>query len=182
MNTWLENGWVQSIGGSLIGSLLFFFGRRLVVKRNYRLILSGVGLATILLCICQMLEPAVRFLIEGNNPAWQFLITLRQTAPGYFLMSVLLNNVVPGVITGMAVISGKTLKQRVAYGATGATLSLCLVDVIGIYLIHNLPALGLFSYSWSDLYFSFLSNLGTGVVAGFLIGAALHLYMERSAI
>jgi hypothetical protein len=150
-----------------------------VLGRHYaaRRALFSIGVASIVFLFGNVLQPAVQFYIEGENPLWSLISLSRERAPGVFVLGLLTVSILPGILTGLAVLKGNSFNQRVAYGVIWAPLSLTLLDALMFYLSWNHPVDAIrTAATWNNVYFSLLSNVFGGAVGGFLIGAAVHLY------
>lgn len=175
----MDNQLIQSILASLIATVLIVIGKRLLADHySRRQAIVSVGVASAVFLFGSVLQPAVQFFIEGDNPLWSLLRLLREQAPGYFVLGLLVGGLLPGILTGLAVLKGDTFKQRVAYGMIWAPLSLTVFDALQFYEIWDSPIQVLRAVgNWNNVYFTLLSNLVGGAVGGLLIGAALHMYI-----
>ena len=141
----------------------------------------SVGVASLVFLFGSILQPAVQLLIEGDSVFLSVFLAFREFAPGYLVLGLLLSGLLPGIPTGLAVLYGRSFKQRIAYGAIWAPLSLLAADVLSFYVIWNssIPMIRS-ARDWNNIYFSVLSDLTGGVVGGLIIGAALHLYVKAT--
>jgi hypothetical protein len=179
MHSLLDNGWIQSILGGLICSGLLVVGKWLVARTSsYWEALFSMAVATIVFCFGNILQPTVQFSLEGNNSAyWVFWTLLRQVSPPYFVLGIVLGGVLPGIPTGLSILKGNSFKQRVAYGAFWAPISLTVVDMIVFYLIRCSILVGV--ADWETIYFSLFCDFTGGIAGGFIIGAVCDLYFKH---
>ena len=178
MRALLNNGWIQSIVGGLLCSGLIVIGKRLFARNNsYRQAFFSIGVATIVFFVGEILQATVQFFLEGDNLYWDLMLFYRKYEPQLLILQPLLGSALSAVPTGLAVLKGRTLNQCVAYGVIWAPISLAAVDLIYEYRQYHSPFPQLIT--WNLFYFSMLSDLARGVVGGFIIGAASHLYFKH---
>jgi hypothetical protein len=170
----MNNPWIQAVIGSLIGTALFELIRR-VFRINYPIgsLLIAVAVSTLVFVFGNILEPAVRVLLEGEDPFWTALLGARKAAPGFFVIALFVAGLLPGIITGLMVLKGRSFVQRLLYAVFWAPASLTLFDVAAFLLIRHQGVYEVASYG--HLSFSLLSNILGGSVGGLIIAVVLHL-------
>jgi hypothetical protein len=114
MDVLLNNGWFQSIAGGLITAGLIFLCKFIFARRySYLQAVFSIAVAWIVFFFGNILQPAVQYLLEGNNPYSTALVIVRQFAPGAALASMLFFSALAAIPTGLAVLRGLSFNQRI---------------------------------------------------------------------
>jgi hypothetical protein len=178
----MDDPWVQSIGGSLIAALILAIAA--FARRRVREALFSISVSTVIFTFGNILEPATKYVVEGQQDVrLTFFLydCIRQLSPTIFFATLLVNGLIPGVITGLFILRAKSFRQRIVHGAIWSIVSLILYDAVIYYLaIKNNSAIASLTASWSNIYFSMICDLFGGAVAGVIIGSLLHLYIEAT--
>jgi hypothetical protein len=105
----------------------------------------------------------------------------RAFAPGDLVLTLLASALLPGIVTGLVVLKGKSFKQRIGYGALWAPVSLTVFDALAIYVAWTSDSPEIQAgVTWGTVSFSMLSNLLGGGVGGLIVGAAAHAFVTRN--
>ena len=94
--------------------------------------------------------------------------------PRLLLSSAVVSGLLPGVITTLGVRRARSLEQRMKHGAFWAPISLVISDTVFVFVSRWTPTA-------ADISFALLCDLVGGVVAGVIIGVAVHMFVEASA-
>jgi hypothetical protein len=188
VNAIMDNGWIKSIVVGLIVSLIvtgLTVSGKWVFARHYmwRQAIFSISVATIVFFFGNVLQPAVAFLLEGPfTPSWIVTTAVQYVlGPSLSMLTILVWSLIAAIPTGLAVLKGASLQQRLVYGAIWAPISLTIVDMMAFYVSWHSPFplyIRAAVVNWHEAYFSLLSNLFGGVVGGVLVGTASHLYSE----
>jgi len=176
----MNNPWVQAIVGSLIASILFEVIRRFFLHGyQVTLLIFGVAVSTLVFAFGTILEPAVRSLLEGGHPAWSLLMAIRICDVECFLLGLFVSGLLPGVVTGMPVAKGRSLKQRLLCAVCLAPVSLSIFDAIAYARMWHSDIAEIRQLAnWGNVAFSLVSNIFGGVAGGLIIGSAVHLFVS----
>jgi hypothetical protein len=179
----MDNPWVVSILSGLIVAVLGYYVKQLLYLRkdSYKATMFSITVASVVFVFGAILQPAVQLLIEGSSIMLELYSSFRHTEPLIFFLLLLVTGLLPGIITGLAVLKAQTLQMRIYYGAISAPLALTLFDSISFLYEANYVSSEYQVFGWNDIYFTFLSNFFGGIFAGIIIGTVVHLYLENSS-
>jgi hypothetical protein len=145
------------------------------------LLLVGVAVSTVVFSFGNILEPAVKLLLEGESPYWSLLMAFRKYAPAYLILGFFVGGLLPGIVTGLMVVKGDSLIHRLQYALFWSPISLSFFDAIAYVLLWQSDVLELRALAnWGNVYFSLLSNIFGGMAGGLIIGSVIHLFVETA--
>ncbi|MCO6413246.1 MAG: hypothetical protein J5I92_10915 [Thiogranum sp.] len=187
----MDNPWTIGIGCSLIAAAIWYFlekvFRRLadrsgqITASNWKIRVFAIIVSTLLFMFGNILQPAVQELLEPDHIHWNLIKLMREHLPGTLLLLLFVGGLLPGIITGLGAAKGRSLNQRIWFGISSAVIALVILDTVAFF--HNRNS---FLQSevveframadFGNYYFSLLSNVFGGVVAGLVVGSATHLF------
>jgi uncharacterized membrane protein YhfC len=112
----------------------------------------------------------------GEFPYHVAVTSMRLASPGIYLLALLACAACAGIPIGIVVLKGTSFQQRIMYGIIAAPLFLTIGDILRMSLQINIMKYN--PYTWDYVFWTLISNLFGGAVAGLLIGATAHLYAE----
>ena len=175
---------ILGIVGSIIATAIICIARKLFqwfpkpsisnIQLNKVILISSIFISTLVFVFGNILEPAVLWLFEPDKINYNFGKIYLKQFPQYFFLSLFLASRIPGIITGYCCTIGRSLSQRIWFASISAIISLSIFDFI-LFFVHSSfltqPKILLY---FNINYFSLLSNIFGGPIAGLIIGSTTH--------
>lgn len=182
--------WFIGISTSVIAAAIWYIlaktFQRLALRSvrttpsDKRLMIFSVSVSTLLFIFGNILQPAVKRLVEPDSINWRVIEASRELCPELLIVTLFVCGLLPGIITGLGCAKGRSLNQRIWFAVVSAIVSLSILDSAVFFFfrrsfveskISEIQSLAHFG----NYYFSLLSNLFGGAAAGLIVGSATHL-------
>jgi hypothetical protein len=179
----MDNTWFVSISCSVIAAVIVAVVAK-VFKPRWKIAIFSIFVSTVLFIFGSILQVAVQIVFEPDNPAWAIIPILLKDHTNIVLFLLFVLNLIPGIITGVGCSIGRSLNQHILYAIVSAIVSLSICDTIFFfytrrsYLQSEIPEIKVYA-DFGFYYFSLLSNVLGGPVAGILIGYLTHLASQQ---
>lgn len=149
-------------------------------------LLFAVGVSTLVFTLVYVLELAVYTLLEPEYWGWSILMAVRRMAPGVFIVVFFVAGLLPGIVTGLMVMRGRALPDRILNGVIWAPISLCLFStgsLIVFYVFWSdqlilVPSGQKLQVTGGRIVFSLFSNIFGGAAGGLIVGGVVHAAVE----
>lgn len=163
----------------------FFSGTGGKTKQDKKVLFFAVTISSVVFIFGCILQPALQDLFDPENSLWWVLKILRDKRPDLLILLLFVSCILPGIVTGVFCVKGRTLNQRIIFAAISAVVSLSILDSISFFYARNtilksgIPELIKLS-NFGQYYFSLLSNILGGPIAGLIVGYVTHLYITAN--
>ena len=188
----MNNPWVIGIGASLTACLIWYLLGKCIhfavsasasTPHDWRVWLFAVVSSMVLFVFGNILQPAVQWFLEPGNPKWTLIGVAREQLPGLTLFLLFVSAALPGIVTGSICVRGRTLGQRIGFAMVAAVVSLSVLDALAFFPLRSYfvdspyPEMQA-AVQMGNFYFSLISNITGGAIAGLVVGAATNFFTQ----